>query len=63
MLSPHRLSALFALSRALQDARDPAAVAERLAEQASRLTGGSASIWTWDTARDVLIRHGEGDPG
>ena len=63
MLSPYRLSALFALSRALQDARDPAAVAERLAEQASRLTGGSASIWTWDTARDVLIRHGEGDPG
>jgi diguanylate cyclase (GGDEF)-like protein/PAS domain S-box-containing protein len=63
MLSPHRLSALFALSRALQDARDPSAIAARLAEQASRLTGGSASIWSWDAGRDVLVRHGQGEPG
>jgi diguanylate cyclase (GGDEF)-like protein/PAS domain S-box-containing protein len=63
MLSPHRLSALFALSRALQDARDPSTIAEQLADQASRLTGGSASIWSWDTGRDLLVRQGQGEPG
>src|SRR5438046_2841233 len=60
MLSRQRLSALFALTRALQGARDPLAIAERFAEQAPRLTGGRPSIWTFDPARDLLVRRGGG---
>ena len=59
-MSPDRLHALLALSRALQSARDPGQVAATFADHAGRLTTGEVSMWLWDADRDRLVGHADG---